>query len=339
MSVSSARAAAHAARGAASRRIATAEDDDALVAACAAIAPVIVELEAVRTSPIDVAAAHADLVRTATARAVALRPEPGVEWFVLGSVGRRESLPSSDVETAAVIADGVEVGRVTAHGAAVHRLLGRCGLRPDPHHALVSQRRFVRTASDWAAAVRGWVSDPFDDSAVIMLSLLADATAVGGSASPFPVDVRAALSGDDRARRLMGREATREYPRLRLRDSLFRRVTTVDPKDTVISAIVSLARWVDLECADTPPDAERSTPARLSRAAASGGLREDDARTLARAFDQVQRIRITHQADRLRAGQPADDLLPVADTTPVTRSVLASAAREVTAVRRGLAIP
>ncbi len=338
MSVSSARAAARSAVNAAYRRLADAGDDDALAAACADIAPVIVGLQDVRTSPIDVAAAHADLVRAATARAVALRPEPGVEWFVLGSVGRRESLPSSDVETAAVVADGVEVGRVTAHGAAVHRLLDRCGLRPDPNHALVSRRRFVRTAADWSAAVERWVSDPFDDRAVIMLSLLADSTAVGTPAAAFPVDVRAALSDDDRARRLMGREATREYPRLRLRDSIFRRVATVDPKVTVISAIVSIARWVDLESADAPFDAGRSTPERLSRAAASGALADDDARTLAHAFEQVQRIRLSHQVDRLRASRPADDLLPVAGTTPVTRSVLASAAREVTAVRRGLAM-
>lgn len=316
--------------------IARAETAEDLITRCADIPSVVIAAHDSRVAPADVAGIRSVLVRAAFGRAVALvGPElTAREIVVLGSVARREALPSSDLETAAVVASEDRVGAATRSGAAVHDLLRRCGIRPDPHNALASQRRFVRTREGWTAAVDGWIADPLSDRGIVMLSLLADASAVGGVAEfDLAEHVRSRLADSSRAQHLLLREATVGQAKLVLRDKLFRRTESADLKESVLSSITDIARWAGLRSGSP----ERTTLGRLADAGAAGVLGVDDAQVLAESFDVVQRIRLGHQCDQVRAGVTPDDVVSLADLTPLARSLLSNAAREVAGMQRALA--
>ncbi|MGB6182767.1 MAG: putative nucleotidyltransferase substrate binding domain-containing protein, partial [Rhodococcus sp. (in: high G+C Gram-positive bacteria)] len=262
-------------------------------------------------------------------RAAELVGDDASTWLVSGSVARREAVPSSDIETARVAAPG------GASGSQVHALLERCGLAADSNNATAASRRFVRTREDWAASVEGWIADPYEDTGLVMVSLVLDAEpVVPGSWNPSS-RAFAALSDAGRTRRLLLREATDNRPRVALRDRMFRRVDTVDVKAGILAPIVDIARWASVSAGGAYAGTSwRSTTARLARGAQAGVLSEGDAAVLAESFDVVQRIRIRHQCDALRDGRPVDDLVHPSDLTPLDRSLLGTAAREVAGVVR-----
>jgi CBS domain-containing protein len=115
-----------------------------------------------------------------------------------------------------------------------------------------------------------------------------------------------------------------------LRDVLSRRGGTFDLKSHALTPIVNLARWGGM----TADLASASTPARLSAAAASGALSERDATTLTEVFVLLQRLRMSHQVDQLAAGQRPGDIVTMSELSPLNRSLLNDALREIVAVQR-----
>ena len=86
-------------------------------------------------------------------------------WFALGSVARREAVPSSDVDSALVwYADDGDPGpALRALAGRVVDGLAACGFAPDPNGAVASRPLFARSAAAWRAAARSWLEDPTQD--------------------------------------------------------------------------------------------------------------------------------------------------------------------------------
>jgi CBS domain-containing protein len=256
-------------------------------------------------------------------------------WLTMGSIARREAMPSSDVDSALSWSDdmGAEKGRFMRIAARVHATLDRCGLPADSNGAVASKPRFARSCSEWSTAAAGWLDDPMKDRGLVMSSLLLDARVVWGD--PVLHTVPAAFSqmpvDHPNALRLQLLDALSDKVRTRsLRDVVARRGGTFDLKHHALTPIVNLARWGGL----TVGLVSASTPARLEAAAGNGLLFEADAKILREVFDVLQKLRMAHQIEQISAGLTPGDIIVMSDLSPMNRSLLNDGVREVAAVQR-----
>jgi CBS domain-containing protein len=124
---------------------------------------------------------------------------------------------------------------------------------------------------------------------------------------------------------LSGRVRTRS-----LRDVLSRRGGTFDLKNHALVPVVNLARWGGLAAGVT----SASTPVRLAAAAEVGALPQRDAKVLTEVFVMLQRLRMVHQVEQLSAGHSPGDIVMMSELSPLNRSLLNDALREIAAVQR-----
>lgn len=256
-------------------------------------------------------------------------------WLSLGSVARREAMPSSDVDSALSWRDGAEGGRAGMRAVAVrtHRILDACGLPSDSNGAVASSPLFSRSRSQWAAAADGWLADPLRDRGLILSSLLIDGRVAWGDAAlnAIPAVYRRMRADHPNALRLQLLNALSNRVRApSLRDVLSRRGGTFDLKSHAVTPLVNLARWGGL-AADV---VSATTPVRLNAAAAAGAISESDAKTLGDVFAMLQRLRMAHQVDQLSAGHPPGDVITMSELSPLNRSLLGDGLREIAAVQR-----
>lgn len=259
----------------------------------------------------------------------------GFAWLTLGSVARREAMPSSDVDSALSWRDdhADQAPRLRAVAADVHTLLDGCGLPSDRNGAIAATARFSRSEADWRHAAQGWLQDPLRDRGLIFSSLLLDGRVVWGD--PRLHSVAAAYQRvreeHPNALRLQLLNALSGRVRTRsLRDVLSRRGGTFDLKSHALTPIVNLARWGGLTAGLT----SASTPTRLEAGAQAGAFSERDARTLGDVFAMLQRLRLAHQVEQVAAGHPPGDVITMSELSPLNRSLLGDGLREIAAVRR-----
>ncbi len=271
----------------------------------------------------------------AEAPAEAQIPTSGFAWLTLGSIARREAMPSSDVDSALSWKDELSSAssQLRAIARRTHAILDGCGLPSDSNGAIAASPNFARSQSDWAAAARGWLDDPLVGKGLILSSLMLDGRVVWGDAAlhTVPAAYRRMRAEHPNALRLQKLDALSGRVRTRsLRDVLSRRGGTFDLKSHAVTPIVNLARWGGL-AGDV---ASASTPARLSAAAASGALGDRDADTLGEVFAMLQRLRMTHQVEQLSAGNRPGDVITMSELSPLNRSLLNDGLREIAAVQR-----
>ncbi|WP_411742300.1 putative nucleotidyltransferase substrate binding domain-containing protein [Rhodococcus sp. IEGM 1330] len=282
-------------------------------------------------------------------------PRDHFAWITLGSVARREAMPSSDVDSALTWADATADPHVRGESnavprtrdealmdlaARVHVSLDGAGLPSDTNGAVASSPRFARSAGQWESAAAHWLSNPFgergnpaEDSGLIMSSLMIDGRVVWGPRElhTVPEAYRRLLVDHPDALRLQLRDALAGRARLRsLRDVLARRGGTFDLKAHALTPIVNLARWGGLSVGIS----SSSTPARLAAASGNGMLSERDVAALTEVFALLQRLRLSHQIDQITAGHRPGDVLIMADLSPLERSLLTDGIREIAAVQR-----
>lgn len=315
-----------------------------LVAAAAGLTPTVIALHDARVSASDIAAIFSVVVDSLTRRLIELvapgPPPRPLTWLALGSLARREAVPSSDVDSALVW-----VGPERDEGAAgfARELAGRVldglaasGFRADANGAVASNPLFARSYEAWAAAARSWLVDPTQEKAPILVSLVVDARPVwGAGASPAVPDVFRDARRHPDLLRLLGRYALAHRPPTGfLRDFVVehsgRRRGRLDLKRGGLVPIVDLARWAGMAAGVT----SASTPARLRAAAAAGTLDADAAATCEEAFHLVLGLRLAHQVEQLRSGKAPDDFVRPGDLSAVTRASLREAFRAVAAVQR-----
>ena len=262
-------------------------------------------------------------------------PTSGFAWLTLGSIARREAMPSSDVDSALSWRDDLasESQQLRAMALRTHEILDGCGLPSDTNGAIAASPNFARSQSDWAKAAKGWLDDPLVDKGIIFSSLLLDGRVVWGDPAlhAVPAAYRRMRTEHPNALRLQLLSALSDRVRTRsLRDVLARRGGTFDLKSHAVTPIVNLARWGGL-AGDV---ASASTPARLAAAAANGALSERDAATLGEVFVMLQRLRMTHQVEQLMADQRPGDVITMSELSPLNRSLLNDGLREIAAVQR-----
>jgi CBS domain-containing protein len=161
-----------------------------LAAAAAGLNPMIIALHDARVAAEHVAAIRCVVMDALTRRLIELavaeagEPPAPFTWFALGSLARRETVPSSDVDSALAwqdSGDGAAAGDYVARVArAVDEGLRACGLRPDEHGASAYNPLFARSLSSWRAAARDLSENPTREQALILVSLISDSRPLWG---------------------------------------------------------------------------------------------------------------------------------------------------------------
>src|SRR3954469_23614044 len=326
--------------------IANAADAGELADTAGDLWPTVAALHEARIAPEHVSAivsVVADaLVRRLLDLGVAEAGEPPspFAWLALGSLARREGVPSSDVDCAIAWEgdDDDPATRAYVQRVAVRVLDGleACGLRADPKGATAAHPLFARSLGAWGAAIDGWLDDPTQEKALILVSIVGDNRPVWGlhRAGPLAEHV-AAVRSRPGLLRLMARFALGHRPPTGfLRDLVVEHSGEhkgrLDLKHGGMLPIVDLARWAGMAAGAT----SISTRERLRAARGAGVLSDEDGRVLEEAFALVCALRLEHQVEQVREGAPPDDFIHPGRLTPLTRSYLKDAFRAVAAVQR-----
>ena len=185
-----------------------------LAAASAGLDPMIIALHDARVAAEHVAAIRCVVLDALTRRLIELavaeagEPPAPFTWFALGSLARRETVPSSDVDSALAWQDSGD-GRAAADylarvARAVDEGLRACGLQPDEHGASASNPLFARPLSSWRAAARDLSEDPTREKALILVSVISDSRPLWGC-GPGAGTGTTGMRGADRGRGYAGR--------------------------------------------------------------------------------------------------------------------------------------
>ena len=315
---------------------------DELTGTAAGMTSMVDDLLALGLTSQQVIGIYATAVDTVVRRTIALtcakHPELSLDnftWLSLGSNGRRETVPSSDLDSAVVLTDDIRPAAkalLRSVLAEVSRSLTDAGLISDNHGVTAAQRGFCRTRSDWNAAAAQWLSQPAEHKGAIMTSLLLDARPVWGDQSlPAVTDLLSDLRTRPQVLRLLLQEALSTKARhRRLLDLRTWRHDQFDLKDQVLLPIVNLARGASLNAGATVT----STTERLRAAAGSTMLPADRASTLIEIFDTLQSIRLRQQLQQRTAGLQPTNSVNLNDLSPIERRVIIQAVRETAAAQR-----
>ncbi|KAA0022877.1 putative nucleotidyltransferase substrate binding domain-containing protein [Antrihabitans cavernicola] len=278
------------------------------------------------------------LVRRAIELTFADHPELSTDDFtllLLGSHGRREAVLSSDIDSAVAFLDATPPATVVAcRGvfAEIGGVLSRAGLAKDEHGTNASKPLFCRTNAEWRSAASDWIAKPEADRGAIMTSLMVDGRPIYGDPGLPPAT---AVIGDLRRHpgtlRLLLEDALARRARLRFaRDALRLRPQRVDLKRDAILPVVNLARWAALSSGSVAT----GTVDRIRAAAGSPALPETRARSLIEVFEALAQIRLRYQLIQLEEGSSPADSVTMERMSPIDRSVVAQAVREVAAAQR-----
>ncbi len=273
-----------------------------------------------------------------------LGPPPcPLSWIALGSLGRREVVPSSDVDTALSWhgddADEDAQRYMATLGERVSAELTEHGFAPDPHGATAARELFVRPIGSWRRALRHAIDEPTKDKGLILLSMMLDGRVVEevGDAGDLLDELRH-LDHRRSLRTLMLRLALAQRPPTGfLRDFVVEDSGEhrghLDIKHGGLLPIIDIARYASFAAGARAI----STPERLRVASTAGTLDRGDARTLAEAFELFWRLRLEHQVEQMQNGVEPDNYLDPQALNSLTRRYLRDAFHAVRALQRSLA--
>ena len=336
------------------RAIALADSPADLVTVAAGLNPMIIALHDARVAAEHVAAVRSVVLDALTRRLVELAvrdagdPPVPFTWFALGSLARREAVPSSDVDSA--LAWGDESGSLEASdqvagylgrvAQAVDEGLRACAMSPDAHGASAANPLFARSLASWHRAARSLSEDPTQEKALILVSVITDSRPVWSTRGSVAGGLWEARPYPDHPYllRMLARFALSFRPPTGfLRDFVVEhsgeRRGQLDIKHGGMIPIVDLARWAGMAAGI----ASASTLERLRAAEAAGTMDSPEARTLMEAFGFIFSLRLDHQVEQLRHGQAPDDFIDPKTLNPLARSYLREAFRAVASVQANLA--
>ena len=333
------------------RAIGLADSTTDLAPAAAGLGPMIIALHDARVAAEQIAAIRSVVLDALTRRLIELavsdagEPPAGFTWFALGSLARREAVPSSDIDSALAWAGGDEGGEVAAYMAQVARAvddgLKACGVQPDAHGTSAANPLFARSLASWRISAQSLNENPTREKALILVSILTDSRPLwtGGPGADHSIaDALWQARGHPDLLRLLARFALQFRPPTGfLRDFVVEhsgeRRGHLDIKHGGLTPIVDLARWAGM-AAGAPGG---STVDRLRAAEAAGTLESADARTLMEAFGFIFALRLDHQVEQLRRGDVPGDFIDPKTLNPLPRSYLKEAFRAVASVQTGIA--
>jgi CBS domain-containing protein len=318
-----------------------------LAATAAGLNPVLISLHDARVTAEHVSAVRSVVLDALTQRLVELAvqeagpPPAPFTWFALGSLARREAMPSSDVDSALAWRDSAADPEVREYLTRVARTvedgLRACGIQPDANGASASSPLFARSLASWRAVARSLDHDPNQEQALILVSVIIDNRPVFGAGNADALWEVQARPGPELLRLLARFALSFRPPTGFLRDFVVEhsgeRRGRLDIKHGGLIPIVDLARWAGMAAGV----ASVSTVERLRAAEAAGTLESAQARTLMEAFGFIFSLRLDHQVEQLRRGEEPDDFIDPKTLNPLARSYLREAFRAVAAVQSGLA--
>ena len=334
------------------RAIALAESPADLAVVAAGLNPTIIALHDARVAAEHVAAVRSVVLDALTRRLVELavrdagEPPVPFTWYALGSLARREAVPSSDVDSALAWEDESPEASAQVAGylgrvaQAVDEGLRACGMSPDAHGASAANPLFARSLASWHRAARSLSEDPTQEKALILVSVITDSRPVWSSRGSVAGGLWEARPYPDHPYllRLLARFALSFRPPTGfLRDFVVEhsgeRRGQLDIKHGGMIPIVDLARWAGMAAGI----ASASTLERLRAAEAAGTMESAEARTLMEAFGFIFSLRLDHQVEQLRGGRAPDDFIDPKTLNPLARSYLREAFRAVASVQANLA--
>ena len=329
------------------RAIALAGSQAELAAAAAGLSPMIIALHDARATAEHLTAVRSVVVDALTRRLIELavrdagEPPAPFTWYALGSLARREAVPSSDMDSALAwdSADAAAAGYARGVAQMVEEGLRACGLTSDAHGASAASPVFARSLASWRRAARSLAEDPTQDKALILVSVLADSRPVWSSDGAAGMALWEGRSSPDHPQllRMLARFALSFRPPTGfLRDFVVEhsgeRRGQLDLKHGGLIPIVDLARWAGM----TAGVASAPTLERLRAAQAAGTMESGEASALAEAFGFIAGLRLDHQVEQLRRGEPPDDFIDPKTLNPLARSYLREAFRAVASVQANL---
>src|SRR5262245_21777397 len=174
--------------------IAGAETVEEVAAAATGLRPALVALHDARVAASDISAIQSVVADATVRRLLDLTvSEPPVPfaWLALGSIARREAVPSSDVDCALVWYTDDEDPQLKRElmgiAAQVMDGLAAGGFPADPKGAVASKPLFARSNMAWRAAVASWLENPSQEKALILVSLVVDGRPVWGIRTGPPI--------------------------------------------------------------------------------------------------------------------------------------------------------
>jgi CBS domain-containing protein len=261
-------------------------------------------------------------------------------WLWLGSHGRREAAPSSDIDSGLVWEDGGgESTRAYMYGLAeqVGGLLAATGFKSDAHGVTSAGSIMAHPAAEWRDEVQSWLDNPINET-VMAINILLDGRAIEGQNRSFGV-LSAAQDAKRRPgfRRLLFKLALATQPPIGFRRDIVVEQSgehrgSFDIKQGGLVPIVGLARYAGLAAGAT----STSTVSRLRAAGAAGILPEPDARALEEAWRLMTELRMKHQVGQLEAGTSPDEYVDPKHLDALTRQHLREAFRLVASSQKTL---
>jgi len=329
------------------RAIADAADFEALRRSAAQVNPTVIAmhdagLEAPRISEI-LSVVVDSLIRRAIELTVESQGPAPAEfgWLSLGSFGRREAVPSSDIDTGMVWSARYETDPedyMRRLAATVLEELTAMGWRQDAHGVTATGVVSASSMAHWRTAIRSWLQGPVSQPAMIAISIVLDARKIYGPEDDLDVPslLLDAHPRDRRLRLLLRLALGNKPPTGFLRDIVVEHsgehAGRFDIKHGGLLPVVNIARYMGLAAGARTT----STRERLRAAAAAGSLDEASAAVLEEAFDLFCELRIDHQVRQLAAATEPDDQIDPRTLNPLTRRYLRDAFRAVASVQKTL---
>jgi CBS domain-containing protein len=340
------------------REIARARDKEELSEAAQRLRSTVVALHATKLPPQQIGRVISVVADALVRRMIELAIESKgtapaqFAWLALGSHGRRETVPSSDVDSGMAWQDESEqgssgsdprrasggvVGYMRTIAADVEDCIRVVGWRLDPHGVTASGEFSASSMDVWRRSIGNWLQDPGDEKVLIATSILLDGRTVYG---PAELDPRAILlEPANRAKLLpsMLRLALAMKLPTGFRGNIVLEGSgehrgTFDIKHGGLLPVVDIARFAALKAgAKVTPTIER-----LRAASELGALEPTHARTLEEAYDLFTALRLEHQIRQLERGNEPNDYVDPKDLSELTRRYLRDAFREVAAVQKSL---
>jgi CBS domain-containing protein len=342
------------------REIACACDKDELDEAAQRLRSTVVALHATKLPPQQIGhviSVVADaLIRRMIELAIESKGTSPAEfaWLALGSHGRRETVPSSDVDSGMSWEDESKqesggsdprrlgasedvVGYMRAIAADVEDCIRVVGWRLDPHGVTASGEFSASSMDVWRRSIGHWLENPGDEKVLIATSILLDGRTVYG---PAELDPRAILLQPANCAKLLP-SMLRLALALKLPTGFRGNIVvessgehrgTFDIKHGGLLPVVDIARFAALKGGAKVT----GTIERLRAASELGAIEPADARTLEEAYDLFSALRLENQIHQLERGDEPNDHVDPQELSGLTRRYLRDAFHEVSAVQKSL---
>lgn len=266
-------------------------------------------------------------------------------WLALGSEGRAEQTLASDQDNAIVFAadDADEMqtmrDRLVAFARNVNAALARCGFPLCRGDIMAGNPQWCASLSEWQAMFAQWIDRP-ESEALLHASIFFDFRPIFG-AEALAQRLRAWLTAQAKERtiflRLMAENALRNEPPLGVvRDFALQKhdgaKDSIDLKTSCLTPFVDAARILALAGGEPAS----STVERLQGMIGRRALAAAEVDAWIQAFQFVQMLRLRHQQEQARRGEPLDNFLQPDRLNELDRRILKEALRQARKLQQRL---